>query len=105
MSQEFETIDIGKGAIEIFYTKEFCAENEGPFLKEERDLIRNIASLITGYINSYRARDIIKMVVPPVEEEDVTGVPSRKLLQRFLERHNAERDVFHDLQPLRCLFN
>ncbi len=29
------------------------------------------------------------------------NVSSRKLLQKFLERHNAERDVFHDLQPFK----
>ncbi len=55
MGQEFSTIDEEKGSIEIFYTMEFNAEDEGPFLKEERDLIRNIAHLITGYINSYKA--------------------------------------------------
>ena len=102
MIQEFDTIDNEKGTIEIFYTREFNVESEGPFLKEERDLIQNIASLITGYINSYKARDIIRMTQPPKdEEEDIMNVPSRKLLQKFLERHNAERDVFHDLQPFK----
>ena len=56
MAQEFNTIDGEKGSIEIFYTMEFNVENEGPFLKEERDLIQNIAHLITGYINSYKAQ-------------------------------------------------
>ena len=56
MVQEFTTIDDEKGSIEIFYTTEFSPENEGPFLKEERDLILNIGSLITGYINSYKAQ-------------------------------------------------
>ncbi len=102
MFQEFDTIDNEKGTIEIYYTREFNIENEGPFLKEERDLIRNIASLITGYINSYKARDMIRMSKIPQEEDvDPRNVPSRKLLQKFLERHNAERDVFHDLQPFK----
>jgi hypothetical protein len=102
MIQEFNTIDDEKGTIEIFYNKEFSIENEGPFLKEERDLIQNIASLITGYINSYKARDIIRMAqVPKENDTDITNVSSRKLLQKFLERHNAERDVFHDLQPFK----
>ncbi|MGD0342101.1 MAG: hypothetical protein ABSA76_10390, partial [Bacteroidales bacterium] len=102
MVQEFNTIDDEKGTIEIFYNKEFSIENEGPFLKEERDLIQNIASLITGYINSYKARDIIRMTqVPKESDDDMTSVSSRKLLQKFLERHNAERDVFHDLQPFK----
>jgi hypothetical protein len=35
MVQEFNTIDDQTGTIEIFYTKEFREESEGPFLKEE----------------------------------------------------------------------
>ncbi|MBG0859540.1 MAG: pyruvate, phosphate dikinase [Bacteroidales bacterium] len=35
------------------------------------------------------------------DSEDLKNVSSRKLLQKFLERHNAERDVFHDLQPFK----
>jgi hypothetical protein len=102
MVQEFNTIDGETGTIEIFYIKEFREESEGPFLKEERDLIQNIASLITGYINSYKARDIIRTAsVPRNEEEDLLNIPSKKLLQKFLDRHNAERDVFHDLQPFK----
>ncbi len=102
MVQEFNTIDEEKGSIEIFYTMEFSMETEGPFLKEERDLIQNIASLITGYINSYKARDIIRLArVPLKEDDDFINVPSKKLLQKFLDRHNAERDVFHDLQPFK----
>ena len=102
MIQEFDTIDEEKGTIEIFYTKEFSQEYEGPFLKEERDLILNIASLITGYINSYKARDIIRIKgVSRKEEDDFSKLPSKKLLQKFLDRHNADRDVFHDLQPFK----
>lgn len=102
MAQEFETIDGEKGLIEIFYTKEFKEEHEGPFLKEERDLIINISSLITGYINSHKARDFIRTTsVPLREEDDISHIPSKKLLQKFLDRHNAERDVFHDLQPFK----
>jgi hypothetical protein len=102
MVQDFNTIDDESGTIEVCYTREFAPENEGPFLKEERDLIRNIGSLITGYINSYKARDLIRITsVPKKEPEDILNVPSRKLLQRFLDRHNAERDVFHDLQPFK----
>ncbi len=102
MKQEFNTIDNEGGCIEICYTKEFNREEEGPFLKEERDLIQNIAGLITGYINSAKARDIIlRRQVSDEEEEDLKEASSRKLLQKFLERHNAERDVFHDLQPFK----
>jgi hypothetical protein len=102
MVQEFVTIDGEKGSIEIYYITEFNEENEGPFLKEERDLILNIGSLLTGYINSYKARDIIRLAqINLKDEEDPKDVSSRKLLQKFLDRHNAERDVFHDLMPFK----
>jgi hypothetical protein len=102
MAQDFNTIDDENGTIEIYYTTEFSQEYEGPFLKEERDLIINIASLLTGYVNSYKARDIIRLSKIDQKEEEETGeVSSRKLLQKFLDRHNAERDVFHDLMPFK----
>ncbi len=102
MVQEFSTIDGEKGSIEIYYTTEFNDENEGPFLKEERDLIENIGSLLTGYINSHKARDIIHMTqVTHGDEDDTKDLSSRQLLQKFLDRHNAERDVFHDLMPFK----
>ncbi len=100
--QEFVTIDNEKGSIEVFYTREFRVEDEGPFLKEERDLIQNISSLITGYINSAKARDLFRQSkVQDQDDEDPKDITSRKLLQKFLDRHNAERDVFHDLQPFK----
>lgn len=102
MYQEFVSIDGEKGSIEVYYTREFRGEDEGPFLKEERDLIQNISSLITGYINSFKARDLYRLThTNDLEDEDIKGVSSSKLLQKFLDRHNAERDVFHDLMPFK----
>lgn len=101
MYQEFTTIDGEKGSIEVFYTKDFREEDEGPFLKEERDLIQNLGSLISGYINSFKARDLYRQTQGDTTEEDLSDISSRKLLQKFLDRHNAERDIFHDLQPFK----
>lgn len=107
-SQSFETIDNKKGLIEVYYTREFVTMFEGPFLIEERHLIDNIASLITGYINSIQAKNILNKSrqrdekISPVEI-DLAGKPltSRQLLHRFLNKHNAERDLFHDLMPFK----
>ena len=55
--QAFETIDNLSGSIEIFYLKEFPAMYEGPFLKEERSLIMNLASLIEGYLNGVKGKE------------------------------------------------
>ena len=55
--QEFESIDGLAGTIEVFYSREFPQNDEGPFLKEERNLIRNMASLIEGYLNGVKGRE------------------------------------------------
>lgn len=57
LEQEFETIDNLQGTIEIFYLKEFPVTDEGPFLKEERNLIQTIASLIEGYLNGVKGKE------------------------------------------------
>ena len=105
--QEFETIDNKKGIIEIHYTKEFPQEDEGPFLKEERHLLNNISSLISGYINSIRAKEILQkseLEIPEVVEEVESidnKISSRQLLQKFLNKNNADRDLYHDLMPFK----
>ena len=106
--QSFDTIDNNRGFIEVFYTKEFTSMDEGPFLKEERHLIDNIASLITGYINSIRAKSILVKSKPESDslfskeaEQIDKPLNSRQLLHRFLNKHNAERDLFHDLMPFK----
>jgi hypothetical protein len=48
LEQKFETPAKDKGNIEIFYLKEFPFSYEGPFLKEERNLLFNLANIIAG---------------------------------------------------------
>ena len=103
--QAFETIDGKKGMIQVCYTREFITLDEGPFLKEERHLINNLASIITGYLNSVAAMAIIapsSYLVQSIHiesEEKGPRVASRKLLQKFLNKNNFDRDVYHDLMP------
>ncbi len=102
LRQEFNTINTIKGSIEIFYTKEFETLDFGPFLEEEKDLIENLASLLTGFINSILAKEMMNIPEPvTMEDKIMPGTSSRQLLQRFLERYNAERDIFHDLMPFK----
>jgi hypothetical protein len=56
----FETIDGTEGLIEIYYLSKHPKADEGPFLAEERDLMNNLGSLITGYLNTYIGKDIMK---------------------------------------------
>jgi hypothetical protein len=102
--QEFETIDGQKGSIEICYTKKFPVFDEGPFLEEERDLLLNLASIISGYINAQQAKTIIgKQPRRPdlKPKESVQPIHSRQLLQKFLNKNNSDRDIYHDLMTFK----
>lgn len=101
--QEFTTIDEVKGYIEIYYLQEFITLDEGPFMKEERHLINNLAELITGYLNSIKACALVSgsraqdpgSIRPRTTSQG--GHYNRQLLNKFLNKNNVDRDVYHDL--------
>jgi len=103
----FETIDDARGSIEIFYTKSFMELDEGPFLAEERDLINNLANIISGYLNSIKGKAVMKRFgysdpEPEKEpEKEQCSITSMQLLQRFLNKNNYNRDLYHDLMPFK----
>lgn len=106
LSQSFTTIDNQKGEIEIFYLKKFIDSHEGPFLIEERHLIDNLSSIICNYLNTLEAKTILRQARLPsqtapeiVEFRKPADITNRKLLQKFLNKQNANRDIFHDLMP------
>ena len=101
--QNFETIDQLKGSIEVFYLKSFNDIDEGPFLKEERHLIDNLSTIIVNYLNSLKAKSILKNSEKEYVEtsDDNQKIPSRQLLHRFLNKQNYDRDIFHDLMPFK----
>ena len=105
-TQRFKTIDDRDGEIQVCYLQEFPEADEGPFLNEERHLIDNLASMISNYLNSRQAQ---KLLSKTDDEETVrheikefrkpSEVDTRMLLQKFLNKQNANRDIFHDLMP------
>lgn len=103
----FESIDGKTGSIQIYYTKEFIQMDEGPFLKEERHLISNLAIAIVGYLNSMAARELLKKTrsieIERSAEKDHREIPvsEKQLLQSFLDKNNSDRDVYHDLCPFK----
>ena len=99
--QEFESIDGISGSIEIFYTREFQYEYEGPFLKEERDLIINLANILTGYVNSIKGKDIIRITKVAQKKKPDLETTNKHLLQKFINQHNIDRDIYHDLMPFK----
>ena len=105
--QQFESINGKKGSIEVFYTREFVEADEGPFLIEERHLIGNLANMITGYLNSQEAKMLLRhtlvqqKIAQAAEDKKIPQVTSRQLLQKFLNKSNYDRDVYHDLMPFK----
>lgn len=102
--QRFETIDNKVGYIEVYYLKEFPEIDEGPFMIEERHLIENLANMITGFINGQLAKTIIKPGAGRTAAKSDDGQPvvtSRQLLQRFINKSNEDRDIYHDLMPFK----
>ncbi|HPR31360.1 MAG TPA: PEP/pyruvate-binding domain-containing protein [Prolixibacteraceae bacterium] len=59
LRQTFETPDQKKGCIEIVYLKKFPEADEGPFLAEERNLINNLAALISGTVSKKALQDLL----------------------------------------------
>lgn len=106
MTSQFVTIDGRKGSIDVYYTKKFPAAYEGPFLKEERHLLDNLAHIIVGYINGETGKKLLQHAQSDDDnlqqfEGMYVPVTNRKLLQDFLNKSNADRDIYHDLMPFK----
>lgn len=105
LQKKFTTIKGKLGYVEVYYTAEFMEDDQGPFCNEESNLLDIITSKITGFINSLEAKtrktenvhEFIRFhrEDSPKERKQVT----RKLLQRFINKNNYARDIYHDLMP------
>jgi len=106
-SQNFQTINGKRGEIEVCYFQKFRNMDEGPFLNEERALIDNLASIIQNHINSIEAKEVLRQsldqtrISAEIHEFKKPSISSRQLLQKFLNKQNANRDIFHDLMPFK----
>jgi hypothetical protein len=106
LTSRFSTFDGRSGEIRVYYLKEFKTMDEGPFLMEERHLIDNLSSIIANYLNGLEAQKLMKKATAEETIREEIGEPgkpgvvnSRMLLQKFLTKQNASRDIFHDLMP------
>jgi hypothetical protein len=101
--EHFITLDNRKGTIEIFYLKEFPPEYEGPFLKEERQLLINIAGLISGYLNDYKGREIYRKKVlsdaPKINPDEYRKslIQNKGPLQLFFNQRTINKYIYLDM--------
>jgi CheY-like chemotaxis protein len=102
-SENFVTIDSKKGTIDIFYLKQFPKEDEGPFLREERNLLINIAMMISGYLNNSKGREIIDRkgtTIQPIHHSDDfrnSLTKSKKPLQLYFNQQSIDKYVYLDM--------
>ena len=103
-TQSFITNNSKSGRIEIYYVKDFPLLQEGPFLNEERYLIGKLSELITEYLNIIETDDSIKTQGDTFIKEEINPsceISSNHLLQKFLNKSNQDRDIYHDLMPFK----
>ncbi len=108
--KSFLSIDNVKGTVEIYYTKKFPEMDEGPFLKEERNLINNIAMILSGYINSIKGRDVLSKLPYRPREEYNKKVYSEVLekkkaplppLQEFFDKQAIDKYIYLDMMKFK----
>lgn len=105
--ENFVTIDNKKGTIEVFYLKQLPLADEGPFLNEERNLLTNIARLISGYLNNYKGREIIHrkgvpvQVVEPSTDFRNSLAKSKKPLQLYFNQQSIDKYIYLDMMKFK----
>jgi hypothetical protein len=91
---------VESGSIEVFYLKEFPELDEGPFMKEERDLIDNFANLISGSLT----KDLLRKLMTENSErlKELRGINQ---ISNILKQERKPRRRFEgDLQyTARCM--
>ena len=103
MNEPFATIDNKKGNIEIYYLRDFEQNSEPIFLPEERNLIVNIARLITGYLNSFKGSEIIlQKAVIDVQQHRTEQLrrslsKEHKPLQQYFNQQMMDKYVYLDM--------
>jgi hypothetical protein len=101
--ENFITIDNKRGTIEIYYLKEFPKIYEGPFLKEERHLLINIAKLISGYLNDYKGREMVRKTIISEKGKNTPSdfreslVRNKQPLQLFFNKQVLDKYIYLDM--------
>ncbi len=105
ITTEFHSLDGETGSITLYYSKDYLPEGEEVELVVHEDmvLVEEIAQMIATYLDRMKSRAVFQQ---DRETDSRTGgqaekLTSRKLLQLFLDKHNADRDIFHDLMPFK----
>lgn len=102
LKDNFVTLDDRKGSVQVFYNQEFPLESDGPFLKEEVQLLGVLTRLVCGYINNYRGRELYnniprKSSTGVSEDFRKTLTTGKQPLQLFFNKQIIEKYVYLDM--------
>lgn len=101
--ESFLTIDNKKGSIEIFYVKQFPYKDYGPFLAEEKNLLINIAKLISGFLNNYKGREYynknnyVPQQLHKTDEFRNLLIKNKKPLQQYFNQQTIDKYIYLDM--------
>lgn len=104
LKESFRTLNNRIGFINIQYSENFVESDYGPFLLSEKLLIEKIASRLEGYFNSIEAKNVVEgdfVSLPLSQYYSDQSITNKQLLQRYLNRSNYARDIYHDLMPFK----
>jgi hypothetical protein len=107
IKEQFVCIDSNKGMIEVFYTKDLPPEDNGPFLKEECELLTNIARLTAGFINDAIGRDMLFRSITMSNIEKKEDLLRRKLtenhqpLQNYFNQQMLDKYIYLDMMKFK----
>lgn len=87
-----------RGTIEIFYREPCPPADEGPFLKEERDLIDSLAEMLRSYFQHLLADEALRKAHDDLEAQVAARTldlekANASLRERIIEYREAERKI------------
>ena len=83
------------GRLEVGYLEEMPIMNEGPFIKEERDLINGISEMIGTFVERKKAEERLSQLISTVSHELRTPITVLLMSMEYLSSHkeSLKKDV------------
>jgi signal transduction histidine kinase len=89
----FTVKDSGSGSIEVFYLEERPQSDEGPFLKEERDLIESLAEMLRTYFQHLQSDKELEQARSNLEVQVIARTAELRRTNIALQNQIAEYKI------------
>jgi signal transduction histidine kinase len=100
-SSTFMTLEGRRGQIDVYYLQERPLQDEGPFLKEERDLIDSLAEMLRSYFQQLLTHEALKLARDNLEL--LVRERTAQLQMQIFEYRKAEKRIENYQKQLRQL--